>query len=82
MVNSIEDTGICGKWKNAGKSAFASKIMRKFPFTNGRKSAKIADGLDEPPAQAYDHSDGALRRQAIALINAMPSHRKKMEEFP
>ena len=40
--------------------------MRETPFTNGGKSVKIADGLDEPPAQASDHSDGVLRGQAIA----------------
>jgi hypothetical protein len=47
-------------------SPFPPKNKRETPFTNASKSAKISDGLDEPPAQAYDHSDGALRRQAIA----------------
>jgi hypothetical protein len=56
--------------------------MRETPFTNGRKSVKITDGLVEPPAQAYDHSDGALRRQAIAHNNAVHDDCKKMEEFP
>ena len=63
-------------------SPIPAKNIRETPFTNGRKSVKITDGLDEPSAQATDHSDGALRRQAIALIKAAHSRGKKMEEFP
>ena len=63
-------------------SPIPAKNISETPFTNCRKSVKITDGLDEPPAQAYDHSDGALRRQAIAHNNAVHDDCKKMEEFP
>ena len=42
------------------------KNKLEIPFTNAVKSVTITDGLDEPPAQAADHSDGALRGTAIA----------------